>query len=87
MLGVCVYVQEHDRESIYLERELEHRGEKREKEERESRPHAFANWHSQTTKLIKDEKAFSEASQLSRSPLSSLCHLNTVANSTTKARF
>lgn len=50
-------------ESAYLERELE-----QEKEEKKSRPHAFANWHSQTGKLIKDEKAFSGAPQLSESP-------------------
>lgn len=55
-------------ESVYLERELEQGKKKREKEEKKSRPHAFANWHSQTGKLIKDEKAFSGAPQLSGSP-------------------
>lgn len=51
---------------VYVEKRV--RVEEREKEEKKSRPHAFANWHSQTGKLIKEEKAFSGAPRLSRSP-------------------
>lgn len=54
-------------ESIYLER-VGAGGEEREKEEKKSGPHASANWHSQTGKLIKDEEAFSGAPQLSGLP-------------------
>lgn len=49
-------------ESVYLER-VRAGG-----KEKKSRPHAFANWHSQTGELIKGEKAFSEAPWLSASP-------------------
>lgn len=57
-------MREHGRER--LSRKRVGAGEK--KEEKKSRPHAFANWLSQTGKLIKDEKAFSGAPQLSGSP-------------------
>lgn len=40
-----------DGESIWKEVEAA----EREKDEKKGRPHAFANWHSQTEKLVKDK--------------------------------
>lgn len=57
------------------------------KGKKKSRPHAFANWHSQTVKLIKDEKAFRRSTSAFWIALSRLCHLKPVGYTTEKAQL